>query len=187
MTTATVTLPPVTPSFQAAVRALGCQLGWKNVAKMIAYGPTVESTRGLEATPRRNGRNKEYTLAWYDERGRLEIETYHGDRQGTAWGHACERAHELDASRFQRPIPAPFTPARLLGEHPLDQTDARLALYESQECCGQRMGIMESWVHGEVRQYGGSPKVSIDAVYQCAVNPKHTKPAIPKAASAAGK
>jgi hypothetical protein len=41
MTTATLSLPPVTPDFQRIVRALGCELGWKNVAKMIAFGPTA--------------------------------------------------------------------------------------------------------------------------------------------------
>ena len=39
MTTA-LRLPPVTPAFQAAVRELAMQVGWRNVAKRIAYGPT---------------------------------------------------------------------------------------------------------------------------------------------------
>jgi hypothetical protein len=36
----TTTLPPVTPAFRDAVRELAMQIGWRNVAKRIAYGPT---------------------------------------------------------------------------------------------------------------------------------------------------
>jgi len=51
----------------------------------------------------------------------------------------------------------------------LDDTDKRLALYVPKKCCGVPMGIMESWdMHGK------------QAVYQCAVNGKHTQPAIRK-------
>jgi hypothetical protein len=32
----------VTPDFQRAFRALGCAIGWKNAARRVAYGPTVE-------------------------------------------------------------------------------------------------------------------------------------------------
>jgi hypothetical protein len=49
----------------------------------------------------------------------------------------------------------------------VDTTSARLQLYKAKKCCGEPMGIMESW--------GGTT-----AVYQCAVNAKHTEPAIRK-------
>jgi len=50
----------------------------------------------------------------------------------------------------------------------------RLSLYKAKTCCGERMGIMESW--------DGST-----AVYQCAVNVKHTEPAIHNTSIAATK
>jgi hypothetical protein len=36
----TCTLPPVTPAFQAAVRALAMEVGYRNACKAIIYGPT---------------------------------------------------------------------------------------------------------------------------------------------------
>lgn len=167
----TITLPPVTPAFRDAVHALGCQIGWRNVAKMIAYGPTVATV----ATPnsnghKRNGTRKAYTLAYYDAKG-LHFSTYErckvkGEWR-TGWELACEQAHELERTRFERPIPYPFTPARRMEVQALDQSDIRLALYRPKKCCGSSMGIMESWVQGEA-----------EAIYQCAINPKHTEPAV---------
>ena len=40
MTSATITLPPVTPAFQQAVRELAMQVGYRNACKRIIYGPT---------------------------------------------------------------------------------------------------------------------------------------------------
>ncbi len=172
MTTATLTLPPVTPEFQRIVRTLGCEIGWKNVARRIAFGPTLHAvTQGITPKAKRNG-HKDYMLAWYDARG-LHLDTYQPER-GTdgknAWELACERAHELDATRYQRPIPAPFTPARRMIAKALDKTDIRLALYRGATCCGQPMGVIESWQN------------DVLPMYQCAVNAKHTKLAVPKVA-----
>jgi hypothetical protein len=40
----TTTLPPVTAAFRDAVRELAMQIGWRNVAKSIAYGPVLAET-----------------------------------------------------------------------------------------------------------------------------------------------
>ena len=40
MTSATISLPPVTPAFQQAVRELAMQVGYRNACKRIIYGPT---------------------------------------------------------------------------------------------------------------------------------------------------
>jgi len=48
-----------------------------------------------------------------------------------------------------------------------DMTSGRLGAYSPKKCCGEPMGIMESWD-------------GTTAVYQCAVNAKHTEPATPK-------
>lgn len=40
----TLTLPPVTPAFARAVRELAHQVGWRNVARRIAYGPVKDES-----------------------------------------------------------------------------------------------------------------------------------------------
>jgi len=180
----TQALPPVTPDFQRMFRAVALAIGYKNAAKQVAYGPTAAAApQVVYATPkaRRNGRHKEYTLVWWDVDGRRWTREYRADREATAWGHACALAQSLDATRFERAIPCPFTPARRQGGIGLNKTDVRLALYEPKECCGQPMGLMETW------SGFGSGSNKVEAIYQCAVNAKHTKPAALKAASPAGK
>ena len=65
MTTATITLPPVTPAFQQAVRELAMQVGWRNVAKRIAYGPVRNQpqTPELRALREQERREAEMYLA----------------------------------------------------------------------------------------------------------------------------
>ena len=64
MTTQALTLPPVTPEFQRIVRALGCELGWKRVARMIAYGPTTQQRRTERAEAVNLKREAEAYLAF---------------------------------------------------------------------------------------------------------------------------
>src|SRR3990170_3842954 len=47
MVSQAVTLPPVSAGFQQAVRELGRQIGWRNVGKLIAFGPV----RGQHKVP----------------------------------------------------------------------------------------------------------------------------------------
>jgi hypothetical protein len=162
------------------VRQLAREVGWRNTAKMIAYGPVL--ARGDEAvvgyTAARNGnghkRNafkKALFLSWW-ENGKLKEARYDPPRK---WEdavalrlHVAERARELDATRFQRDIPWLFAWARPRAATVLDKTDVRLAHYYPAECCGSPMGIMESWTEGA------------KAIYQCAVNPKHRRDAVPR-------
>lgn len=176
MTTQALTLPPVTPEFQRIVCALGCQLGWRNVAKAIAYGPVLHAVTSGVTAERKTRTRKDYMLAYWDASGRFHEDFYQPERGRdgrTAWELAYEQAHELDATRYQRPIPAPFTPARRMIDRPLDESDIRLHLYKPQTCCGQPMGVIESWQN------------DVSPIYQCAVNAKHQK--LAKAASPAGK
>ena len=179
MTTATITLPPVTPAFRDAVRELAYQVGWRNAAKAIAYGPVLAETVAASTCigsngngHKRNGSRKDVTLAFYDTDG-LHFATYWRQKlQGewrSAWELACERAHELERTRFERPIPYPFTPARRTEDRVLDQTNERLALYPKKECCGSPMGIMECW--------DTKADESVRATYQCAVDAAHREEA----------
>jgi hypothetical protein len=163
MTTATVSLPPVTPAFARAVRELAMQIGWRNVAKSIAYGPTQNETvapytparNGNEhkATPRRKGR-KLWWLAYpaeYEMAARVEYD---------------HKRHSYNCK-----LSTPFRWAQGCERRALDKTSERLSLYSKRECCGSPMGIMESW---PVEGGHGEPLL---AVYQCAVNAAHRQPA----------
>lgn len=170
---AATTLPPISPTLQAAIRQYGLANGWKNAARRLAYGPTVE-TAAATVAKRRNGHRRGRKLAlaciWFED-GRLHVEEY---PKGTEdlW---LERAHELDATRFSREAPQPFGAARPETATILDETDIRLAQYAPRECCGSPMGIMEAWTcegrDGEELQH------TVTAVYQCAVNRKHQQEA----------
>ncbi|MFQ5878773.1 MAG: hypothetical protein ACE5IZ_01160 [Dehalococcoidia bacterium] len=45
MTNTVVTLPPISPQLQTAIRQLGLRIGWKNVARRLAFGPTTETAK----------------------------------------------------------------------------------------------------------------------------------------------
>jgi hypothetical protein len=148
------------------------QIGWRNVAKRIAYGPTLPASgQALTETVvpsngngrKRNG-HKPFTVAWYDK-GQLRYGIFYGDKDASAFSKAWPLVHENDTTRFQREIPWPFTPARPAERRFLDATNERLALYPVRECCGSPMGVMERWdqVTDQV----------IRGLYQCAVNPAH--------------
>jgi len=185
---ATITLPPVTPAFRDAVRTLGCQLGWKRVARMIAYGPVTVAHPACESESvarfngnghKRNGR-KPFTVAWY-EKGQIRFATFYANKDGSAFHHALTLVRENEATRYQRAIPYPFTPARPATVRALDATDARLALYPPRECCGTPMGIMESWGIMTAVEYqktkNGYDETPVKAMYQCAVNAAHREEA----------
>lgn len=180
MTTATATLPPISPSLQTAIRAYGLANGWKNAARALAYGPVTQLQAMTASKPRRNGHKKVRWIGWW-ENGRLQLVDYHATKGWDALGYANERAHEIDRTRFEREIPAPFTPARPTTERLLDESDVRLTAYEPAECCGQRMGIMERW--DSMSTTNGSDNGYLDtavtAICQCAENAKHQHPAVP--------
>jgi hypothetical protein len=195
MTSATITLPPVTPAFRDAVRELAMQVGWRNVAKRIAYGPVLDIQ--APASPngnghKRNGSKKLVVLSWW-EKGQLEQSWYYPP---TKWedylnmlGIVAERRREIETTRFYREIPWPFTPARPTADKVLDQTDARMALYPVRECCGSPMGIMESWGKMSVLEMQGSDSgyqdTPVRAIYQCAVNAAHKEEAYAMSGAAA--
>jgi hypothetical protein len=62
----TITLPPVTPAFRDAVRELAMQVGWRNVAKRIAYGPVKSETVAAFA-PSGNGHKPKRTRFYGDK------------------------------------------------------------------------------------------------------------------------
>jgi len=49
------TLPPVTPAFRDAVRQLAREVGWRNTAKAIAYGPVAETVAASKNGHKGNG------------------------------------------------------------------------------------------------------------------------------------
>lgn len=51
MTTQTATLPAISPSLQATIRELGYQVGWKRVARMLAFGPTTAGPEPASDSP----------------------------------------------------------------------------------------------------------------------------------------
>jgi hypothetical protein len=156
MTSATITLPPVTPAFQQAVRELAMQVGWRNVAKRIAYGPTqnepVAPSNGNGH--RHNGHKRASRKLWW-----------------TVYPAEYEMARRIkyDSERWLHNdrLTQPFKWALPAETRFVDKTSERLALYPKEKCCGSIMGIMECW--------GDSPNIPIRAVYQCAVNPVHQK------------
>jgi len=66
MTSATITLPPVTPAFRDAVRELAMQIGWRNTCKAIAYGP-VKSEAVAAFAPNGNGHKPKRTRFYGDK------------------------------------------------------------------------------------------------------------------------
>ena len=70
MTSATITLPPVTPAFRDAVRELAMQIGWRNVAKSIAYGPVRGNGNGHKP---QTGEDQEARILGVQERKEAEM------------------------------------------------------------------------------------------------------------------
>jgi hypothetical protein len=163
MTSATITLPPVTPAFRDAVRELAMQIGWRNTCKAIAYGP-VKSEAVAAFAPngnghKRNGHSKVKRSLWW-----------------TAYPNEYEMQQRIEYDRnrwsYNVRLPIPFGWARPAETRFVDKTNDRLTLYAKEKCCGSQMGIMECW--------GDDPNSPIRAIYQCAVNPLHQKRAYPK-------
>jgi len=164
-------------------------LGFRNVGKALsAIAPRKGAATGTVAPQVADSESLEARLATMViiDQGPLRLPSV--PRKRSSWDY-----RPMTMARAVKMIPTVYTPAIVAAirkwhvEHPynpakwpfcssmakgkgyaVDITDATLAKYEAKECCGATMGIMESW------------DKTVSAVYQCAVNPKHTKPAMPK-------
>src|SRR3972149_6742006 len=62
MTSQTIALPAISVQFQSAIRELAREIGWKNVAKRLAFGPTFTEYRD-SPPPHKNGRGNRRGVA----------------------------------------------------------------------------------------------------------------------------
>ena len=146
MTTESVILPPVTPAFADAVYRLAMQVGWRNCAKRIAFGATVEGPAVVSGNGhKRNGhgkwgRNGVITLAWW-EKGHLRYGSYYikGKDGPKALEYAYQRMREVEANSE---APWPWRAKRGVAR-PIDESDKRLNFYIPERCCEEPMGLCE--------------------------------------------
>lgn len=141
----------VSPEFPGLLKEYGRELGLRKLARELRGSAGTLAIAPVK--PRRNGHRRRKKLWWTEDPG----------------PEGRRRQMEYDAKRHTFNVPWPFTWARREYKAVLDESAERLALYEPRECCGESMGVMESWIDGD-----GGP---VRAVYQCAVSPKHQEPA----------
>jgi len=167
-------LPHLSPELVKLWRGLTKQVGFRNLGKAMCYlkpeAKVVEAVIIDEGRPRRASQPRPRN-SW-DYRPMTMARAL--KMPPTVYTAAVVAAiRQWHAEHPYNPALWPFCGSMAKGaSYAVDMTDAKLAKYEAKECCGAPMGIMESW------------DGTISAVYQCAVNPKHTKPALSKQATA---
>jgi len=182
-----------TEDFLRTWRKVGMIVGYRNLGRALsAIAPRKGAVKGIVEAQAADSESLEARLASMViiHEGPLRLPST--PRKRSSWDYrpmTMGRAAKMPPTVYTSAIVAairkwhvehpynpalwPFCSSMAKGRaYAVDQTDATLAKYEAKECCGAPMGIMESWDE------------TVEAVYQCAVNPKHTKPALSKQATA---
>ena len=179
-----------TEDFLRTWRKVGMIVGYRNLGRALsAIAPRKGAVKGIVEAQAADSESLEARLASMViiHEGPLRLPST--PRKRSSWDY-----RPMTMARAVKMIPTIYTPAIVAAirkwhvEHPydpakwpfcssarrqpserrlLDQSASRLSLYKRETCCGERMGIMESFD-------------AKSAVYQCAVNPKHTKAATRK-------